>query len=136
MAEGLKLDDDKPKVFQGVFRQFPNALRAVALLSEFGARKYSWSNWKDVPDLYNRYSDALGRHELSAASGETVDSETGMPHEVAVAWNALARLEDMLNGKDEKSDGGEPKGKAVSTEDRPRKESSKRYYVTGGTCPV
>ena len=40
-----KLDVGKAPVNQGVIEYFPRALLAVAEVSAFGAKKYSWSGW-------------------------------------------------------------------------------------------
>ena len=102
--EGRKADRSKPKVYRGVLASFPLGVAAVAELSEYGAKKYSWDNWQRVPDGVNRYADALLRHLLREGAGETVDHESERKHAVHVAWNALARLELILrkeNGRDE-----------------------------------
>lgn len=93
---GVKSDQDKPPIYRGVFALFPRAMEAVAAVSNFGATKYSWTNWRDVPDGVNRYSDALLRHLGSEAKGEVLDADTRLPTAWSTAWNALARLELML----------------------------------------
>ena len=95
-ARGAKHDNGKPPIVRGVLQYFPRALAQVALLSDVGARKYEWKGWEAVPDGRNRYSDALGRHLLLEEVEANLDAETGLAHDVAVAWNALARLELRL----------------------------------------
>lgn len=95
-ASGAKLDAGKVPLWHGVFQYFPNALKAVGFISEFGSRKYTWGGWKDVPEGYERYSSALGRHLLDEAGGELYDKDTNMLHAAQVAWNANARLELLL----------------------------------------
>jgi len=91
---GAKLDAGKDPVTQGCLHYFPKALRGVARVSAFGARKYSWKGWRSVPNGIVRYGDALGRHELELADNVfAVDPQTGCLHAEQVAWNALARLE-------------------------------------------
>lgn len=90
---GAKFDGGKVPVMQGVIKQFPRALIAVAALSAQGAEKYQWNGWESVPDAADRYADAQMRHELYLAAGEEFDPESGFHHLVAVAWNALLRLE-------------------------------------------
>ena len=94
---GAKLDAGKVAVTRGCLHYFPRALRACAELSQIGAKKYSWKGWESVPDGINRYSDALGRHELAIEGDFTRrDLDTGVLEATAVAWNALARLELIL----------------------------------------
>lgn len=88
--------DDATKTKAGlVLQDFSLALMAVSALGTFGIQKYGASNWLRVDDAVARYTDAMSRHFLSEGSQE-VDPETGMHHAVAVAWNALARLELMI----------------------------------------
>ena len=72
------------------------ALQAVIALGEHGARKYSDDSWLRVSNARQRYTDAMLRHTMAELAGETVDPDSGMPHAVHVAWNALVRLELML----------------------------------------
>jgi hypothetical protein len=65
-----------------------------------GAIKYAWKGWESVPDGFNRYSNALGRHLLKSGVDETMLDENGQVagilHEAEAAWNSLARLEIKL----------------------------------------
>lgn len=97
---GAKLDSGKDPVVRGALHYFPRALAAVSQVSEVGARKYAWRGWETVPDGFDRYSDALGRH-LLAEGFEQIDGDTGCLHAAQVAWNALARLELLLRSDDE-----------------------------------
>jgi hypothetical protein len=75
-------------LWSGLFRYFPDALVAVAQLSHRGNEKHNpgqplhWSR-----ELSNDHEDCLLRHLLG--SGEW-DEDNDCPHEVAVAWRALA----------------------------------------------
>lgn len=95
---GYKYDEGKPSLWRGLLDYFPRALQAVALTSDFGAKKYKWKSWATVPGAEERYKDALVRH-LVASSYEENDPESGMAHMVHVAWNALALVE-LKNNKD------------------------------------
>lgn len=90
---GAKLDQGKVDVLRGAIQYFPRALLAVALVSEIGARKYSWKGWEMVPDGVQRYGAALSRHLMAT---DEFDADTGCRHAAQVAWNALARLELIL----------------------------------------
>lgn len=101
---GAKLDAGKSPVFRGAISYFPRALMAVAGVSAYGANKYSWKGWEQVPDGINRYSDALGRHIAKEGIEGLYDLEIRddpkypgtILHAAQVAWNALARLELIL----------------------------------------
>lgn len=98
---GVKFDDGKSPVVEGVFNYFPNALKAVAQVSEYGTNKYNVffyeRSWIKVPNGYSRYTNALGRHLLDEAINP-VDEESKLLHAQMAAWNALARLEILMQG--------------------------------------
>jgi len=100
--EGMKFDDDKLQIYQGFTSYFPQAISSVTKLSQFGAKKYAWGNWRHLDDAYHRYSDAMMRHHL--LEDEVIDKESGLLHITAVAWNAMARLELFLTAEDKKDD--------------------------------
>lgn len=71
----------------------PEALRRLARRFEDGATKYGRDNWqKGIP--LSRYNDAILRHTLAAAEGQTDEDHLG-----AVLWNAAAWVwtEDAIN---------------------------------------
>ena len=95
---GMKYDEGKPNLSL-VFGGFNKALLDVGYIGTFGARKYTPNGWKDVENLYERYSSALLRHMFAAMSPrvkDIYDNETGRLHLAHVAWNALALTEHML----------------------------------------
>jgi hypothetical protein len=62
----------------------PEAIRRLAVRFEDGATKYGRDNWqKGIP--LSRYNDAIIRHTLAAAEGQTDEDHLG-----AVLWNAAA----------------------------------------------
>lgn len=95
---GAKLDAGKTPIFRGLVDYFPDAIAEVAEVSAKGAEKYTWKGWETVPDGVDRYSDALMRH-LCAESNGSIDKDTGCKHAAQVAWNALARLQIMINAE-------------------------------------
>ncbi len=99
-TEGVKHDKEKVPIFRGMLVQFPRAMEAIAAQSAHGATKYSWENWRRVPDGFDRYSDAMVRHLVAEAKGEVLDPHSGLPHAWATAWNALARLELLLTDQE------------------------------------
>ena len=99
---GMKYDEGKPNLSL-VFGGFNKALLDVGYIGTFGARKYTPNGWKDVENLYERYSSALLRHMFAAMSPrvkDIYDNETGRLHLAHVAWNALALTEHMLKAID------------------------------------
>lgn len=99
----IKYDGGKPCLYRGVVDYFPRAIEAVGQISTFGARKYAWKGWEDVPEGFARYSDAMVRHLTAEAKGEVLDPDSGLPHAAHAAWGALARLELSLR-EQEKND--------------------------------
>lgn len=109
-SPGAKLDHGKSPVMRGFLQYFPRAVLAVAGLSLYGANKYSWAGWRSVPDGVGRYGDAIGRHSVKEAIEGLYDLEVkndprypaDILHATAVAWNALARLELLLEEQEKK----------------------------------
>ena len=97
----IKYDGGKVCAFRGLIQYFPRASTAVAEISTFGAQKYAWNGWENVPDGINRYSDAMVRHLLKEGAGEVLDPDSGLLHAAHCAWGALARLELMLREKEQ-----------------------------------
>ena len=91
-AAGMKYDNGKFLAYLP-YQDFALAIKAVAEIGSYGAKKYKRSSWKDVPDKEIRYEDALHRHLLARAAGENLDSESGLKHLAHAAWGILAILE-------------------------------------------
>jgi len=91
---GAKLDAGKAPM-RLVLQAMPHALFAVAQVAAYGAEKYSENGWSKAPNGIARYTDAMFRHALREGI-EQRDAESGLLHAAQVAWNALARLELML----------------------------------------
>ena len=84
--QGLRYNTGKPQL--SLVLEAPNALRGVARVLEFGAKKYDRSNWKrGLP--YTEITDSLLRHMLAFFEGEELDAESGLPHTDHIATNAL-----------------------------------------------
>jgi hypothetical protein len=96
-APGAKLDAGKAPVRRGLLEYFLRACMAVAEVSAFGAQKYTWGGWRDVPDGAARYGDAEARHICKAAIDGPEDPDSKLLHAAHEAWNALARLELLLS---------------------------------------
>lgn len=93
-APGAKLDAGKVRP-DLILSGMPRALLAVARVATFGAEKYTANGWREVPNGVQRYTAALDRHRLQEGI-ELADDGSGLPHAAHLAWNALARLELML----------------------------------------
>lgn len=99
MATEPGVKDDSGKIRVGLMMgDFSRALLAVSAVTTFGAKKYTPHGWLTVPNGFDRYTDAMLRHQLSERD-EPFDNESQMLHAAHVAWNALARLELILQGK-------------------------------------
>ena len=98
MPEGIKFDNGKPRLAE-MLVDFKLPLSAVCRVWEFGANKYSKSNWKHVDNAIDRYTNAMLRHlvaeDLPDVEDERhtrIDEESCLLHAAHVAWNALAGL--------------------------------------------
>lgn len=87
--------DDATKIQTDLLLDFGLALMAVADLATIGAKLYTKNGWKKVPDGITRYSAAMVGH-LLRESFEEKDPQTQISHTVAVAWNALAKLQLLI----------------------------------------
>ena len=100
---GAKLDQGKATIRRGLLEYFPRACLEVAKVSAFGAVKYAWGGWREVPDAINRYGDAGIRHICRAAIEGEIDPDSGLAHKAHEAWNALAVLERFLQDAESES---------------------------------
>lgn len=80
------------------FDLIPNAFE-VALATHYGvgARKYAERNW-ERGYRWSLSVGALRRHLAAWLAGESIDSETGSNHLIAVAWHAVALYIFELRG--------------------------------------
>lgn len=95
MAETLPDSGDRTNFVTGAVRDSmigkglpslipPEAIRRLARRFEDGAERYGRDNWqKGIP--LSRYHDAIMRHTLAAAEGQSDEDHLG-----AVLWNAAA----------------------------------------------
>lgn len=80
----------------------PYAIRELAKVLEFGARKYAPWNWTKGME-YSRLMGAALRHMMAFQEGEDLDPESGLPH-VAHAMCCLMFLLGMTVRKPEMDD--------------------------------
>lgn len=123
---GAKMDVGKAEIFAGLVDYFPRALNEVALVSDYGAQKYSRGGWRTVPDAYVRYGNSLGRHYFASATGDydTGPAGSDLLHDAQVAWNALARLEIGLRDGRYLSTPGRKINKVVAVDNAPLNQKS------------
>ena len=63
----------------------------LAMLLTLGGFKYDFDNWKKATlKEVSRYRDALERHLNKRDLGEYIDKDTGLPHTICIAFNAMA----------------------------------------------
>lgn len=104
-----KFDGGKPPVVTGFMWRWPRAIKEVAKVSAVGAEKYDVvlpdNNCLNVPDGYNRYANAIGRHLLDMAIDGPMNIEKGgsLPpegrevyHLAQMIWDGLTVLERYL----------------------------------------
>lgn len=89
MSEFMKNDlkDNKPMMYliEAKFKE------ELAMLLTLGGFKYDFNNWKLAKkNEIVKYRDALERHMLARDKGEYIDKDTGLPHTIAIAFNAMA----------------------------------------------
>lgn len=98
-----KIDAHKKlSIVRSAWLRFPRALAEVAKVSEFGCSKYEVPlgdlDYLKSPSIIDDCTDALGRHLLREKTNGPINYEDGEVLEAAqIAWNALARLEAMLD---------------------------------------
>jgi hypothetical protein len=97
--KGTKFDDGKPRLAEMII-DFKEPLLELCKVWEFGANKYSKSNWKLVENGKDRYTNALLRH-LIAEEDKLTDDETELLHCAHIAFNALARMYFILKEREE-----------------------------------
>jgi hypothetical protein len=98
-SPGAKLDAGKPRLSL-VLGGFPRALTEVAKVGTYGAKKYTDNGWQTVSNGFERYTDAMQRHQMAEWKGEENDRDTDLKHAAHLAWNALARLELLLRAEE------------------------------------
>ena len=96
--KGAKFDSGKIRV--SLLKRFGLALLAVGDLATSGASKYTAHGWAEVENGIDRYDDALLGHYLKEMF-EDRDPDMRVKHEVQTAWNALAKLQLMVEAEPE-----------------------------------
>lgn len=92
---GLKADSEKIPVEL----LDPYALEQIALVLEFGRRKYGAHNWRKGI-RFTRIIAAAMRHTLAILRGEDTDPESGLPHAAHLGCCAMFLIWTMSNRPD------------------------------------
>jgi len=90
--KGVKLDMGKVEMSL-LMEGCAKAIKKVAEVLTFGAKKYTRNGWQTVDDAERRYTDAMYRHMNAIHQGEKIDPESGLSHRSHVACNAMFLLE-------------------------------------------
>jgi hypothetical protein len=80
--------DNRGKFMLSMILEAPHALDGIAAVLEFGATKYSRSNWKKGLPV-TEIIDSMLRHQMAYLNGEDHDPESHLPHVDHIACNAL-----------------------------------------------
>lgn len=88
-----KHDSGTEKPSMGLLPQA--ALREVAKVMDFGAKKYTKHNWRNGFD-HSRLYDAILRHVGAYIDGEDLDPETGLSHIAHATCGCLFLMEHIL----------------------------------------
>lgn len=99
MGEGIKFDGGKPRLAE-MIQDFAVPLRELCKVWEFGALKYGKSNWKELDNGEERYTNAMLRHLLEE---HPFDEETNFLHAAHIAFNALARLHFIVEKQEKET---------------------------------
>jgi len=102
-TQGFKDDSSKPDLHL-VLGGFSNALTEIGKVGTFGASKYTEYGWKFVNKGKRRYTSSMLRHYFQDTDGTLHDEDSNLLHAAHCAWNALARLELILQDLEEKNE--------------------------------
>lgn len=84
-----------------------DALLELAKHYDAGRGKYPERGWEQGLKWSEGTAASLMRHLAKWQQGENIDPDNGMPHDLAIAWNALAlitfRIRDI--GEDDRPSG-------------------------------
>ena len=69
-----------------------DALVELARVYDYGENKYSAHNWEKGLSWDKGIKASLLRHLARWSCGEDYDEESGLPHDVHIAFNALALI--------------------------------------------
>lgn len=95
------------------------ALDEIAKVYEYGTKKYDDHNWRKGLEWNKGCAASLLRHLSAWQDGEDYDPESGLPHDVHIAWNAITLVAIRLKNE--------------GTDDRYRADEQDTDAPTSGT---
>lgn len=103
---GGKATAFKPEVWTGAFESFPLALAEIAKATMAGAKVpgHHLHGWKEVPEGFKVYSNAMARHAL--AESQVTNPTDHFDEVTATTWNSMARYEHYLRDIELARNGG------------------------------
>ncbi len=134
---GDRLNKGKP----GVHLVPLDVLEELARVYDYGEGKYSAHNWEKGLEWDKGIKASLLRHLCRWSGGEDYDEESGLPHDLHIAFNALALIAMRIREKgiDDRfklhtTDSAEPldggTSDAGSVQRRSRKRMPARLFAT------
>jgi hypothetical protein len=92
-TKGLRFDEGKNRL-----DLIPSEwILGLGRVLTMGANKYEPRNWELGMD-WSRVEGSLRRHDAAFWGGENIDPESGLPHPLHTAWNALALYSYLERG--------------------------------------
>lgn len=83
---------------EGVYMIPGDAMTEIAKVYDYGAEKYAEHNWAKGLDWDKGIRGSLQRHLNKWSTGEDKDEESGLHHDLHVAWNAITLVAHRLRG--------------------------------------
>ena len=99
---------EKPNPMRDVYLEFPRAMRAISVVTAYGAEKHAPRGWQTFDPQYgiDYHMSKIGRHLLARElDGEVNRSDGDLLHAAQICWNALALLENIIKLSEEQDDG-------------------------------
>lgn len=81
---------------EGIFMIPGDALLEIAKAYDYGAKKYDKHNWTKGLAWDEGIRASLDRHMLKWSTGENLDVESGLHHDIHIAWNAITLVAHRL----------------------------------------
>lgn len=75
------------------------ALEEIGKVYDYGTHKYDDHNWRKGLDWNQGCAASLLRHLTKWQDGEELDEESGLPHDVHIAWNAITLVAMRLKNE-------------------------------------
>jgi len=94
MSSGDRYNQGKP----GMHLLPMDALMEIAKVFDYGSIKYSSHNWERGLKWDEGIKASLLRHLAQWSTGEYADGESGLPHDIHIAFNAIALVTMRLRG--------------------------------------